>query len=47
MLKGDVTMAITAVSVIEGLIRQLDPNFDIVNNATPYFFRYSDSPYVQ
>jgi predicted unusual protein kinase regulating ubiquinone biosynthesis (AarF/ABC1/UbiB family) len=39
-LRGDVAMTIVTMSISEGLIRQLDPTFDIVRNAIPYFVRF-------
>jgi predicted unusual protein kinase regulating ubiquinone biosynthesis (AarF/ABC1/UbiB family) len=44
ILRGDVAASIMAMSVIEGLLRQLDPELDIVVNALPYFLRYN-SPF--
>ena len=40
ILRGDVAASIMAMSIIEGLLRQLDPELDIVVKAIPYFFRY-------
>ena len=39
-LRSDVAMTIVTMSISEGLIRQLDPDFDIVRNAIPYFVRF-------
>ena len=39
-LRGDVALTIITMSISEGLIRQLDPNFDCVRSALPYFVRY-------
>lgn len=44
ILRGDVAASIMAMSVIEGLLRQLDPELDIVLNCLPYFIRYKRSP---
>jgi len=40
ILRGDVAASIMAMSVCEGLIRQLDPTLDIVIKSLPYFVRY-------
>jgi len=39
-LRGDVASSIITMSVSEGLIRSLDPTFDVVGNALPYFVRF-------
>jgi predicted unusual protein kinase regulating ubiquinone biosynthesis (AarF/ABC1/UbiB family) len=39
-LRGDVAMTIVTMSISEGLIRQLDPHFDIMTRAIPYFVRF-------
>eukprot|EP00960_Hanusia_phi_P029619 748064-Hanusia_phi.AAC.1 len=39
-LRGDVAITIVTMSISEGLIRQLDPEFDVVRNALPYFVRF-------
>lgn len=39
-LRGDVALTIVTMSISEGLIRQLDPQFDCVRSALPYFVRY-------
>jgi predicted unusual protein kinase regulating ubiquinone biosynthesis (AarF/ABC1/UbiB family) len=39
-LRSDVAMTIVTMSVSEGLIRSLDPDFDVVNKAIPYFVRF-------
>lgn len=39
-LRSDVAMTIVTMSIAEGLIRQLDPNFDLVRNSLPYFVRF-------
>lgn len=41
-LRGDVASALMTMSLTEGLIRSLDPQFDIVKEAMPYFVRYAD-----
>ena len=38
---GDVASCLLSISVSEGTIRQLDPDFDIINAALPYLFRYA------
>ena len=40
VLRGDIAASIASISVSEGLILQLDPDFDIVLQALPYFVRY-------
>lgn len=42
-LPCDVGSSITTLALFEGVIKQLDPNFDIVRNAIPYFVRYNSS----
>ena len=39
-LRGDVAGTIVSMSLIEGLVRQLDPMFDIVGTTIPYFMRF-------
>lgn len=36
LLKGDVASTLFTISISEGLIRQLDPTFDVATNALPY-----------
>jgi hypothetical protein len=43
-LRGDVALTIITMSISEGLIRQLNPKFDCVRNALPYFVRYRYYP---
>lgn len=40
VLRGDVAASIMTISVSEGLILQLDPDFDMVRQALPFFVRY-------
>lgn len=40
VLRGDVAASIMTISVSEGLILQLDPEFDMVKSALPFFVRY-------
>lgn len=40
VLRGDVAASIMTISVSEGLILQLDPDFDMVRSALPFFVRY-------
>jgi predicted unusual protein kinase regulating ubiquinone biosynthesis (AarF/ABC1/UbiB family) len=40
-LRGDVANSLMTMSVTEGLIRSLDPEFDMVGRALPYFLRYN------
>jgi hypothetical protein len=46
-LQGDVGMAFCSVAIVEGLIRSLDPDFDVVMQAMPYFVRFRDSDLVE
>merc|ERR1711879_293236 len=39
-LRGDVAGQMITFSISEGLIRQLDPSFDVVGTAKPYLARY-------
>jgi len=39
-LKGDVAFSVCVISLIEGLIRQLNPSFDMFAEAMPYFHKY-------
>jgi len=41
VLRGDIAACIMTMSVSEGLIRSLDPDFDVVRNALPYFVRFN------
>ena len=40
VLRGDVAASIMTISVSEGLILQLDPEFDLVMASLPYFVKY-------
>ncbi len=42
ILKGDVAASIGTISIAEGLIMQLDPDFNMVGQALPYFVRYKN-----
>lgn len=44
-LRGDVAGTIVSMSLVEGLVKQLDPDFDIVATAIPYF-NYFPPPLV-
>jgi len=44
-LRGDVASTIVSMSLVEGLVKQLDPGFDIVATAIPYF-NYFPPPLV-
>mmetsp|Transcript_5929 Transcript_5929/g.9177 ORF Transcript_5929/g.9177 Transcript_5929/m.9177 type:complete len:184 (-) Transcript_5929:7-558(-) len=46
-LRSDISSALASMSIAEGLIRSLDPDFDMVTNAMPYFLRYRDSNIVR
>lgn len=39
-LRGDVAGTIVSMSLVEGLVKQLDPHFDVVGCAIPYFNRF-------
>jgi len=43
-LRGDVASTIVTMSLVEGLVKQLDPEFDVVGAAIPYFARYALAP---
>lgn len=40
-LRGDVASSLMTMSITEGLIRSLDPEYDLVRHALPYFVRYN------
>lgn len=40
LLKGDVASTLFTISISEGLIRQLDPTFDVATGALPYIVRH-------
>jgi len=40
LMKGDVASTLFTISISEGLIRQLDPTFDVATNAIPYIVRH-------
>ena len=40
LLKGDVASTLFTISISEGLVRQLDPSFDVAKQALPYITRY-------
>lgn len=40
VLRGDVAASIMTISISEGLILQLDPDFDLVMASLPYFVKY-------
>jgi predicted unusual protein kinase regulating ubiquinone biosynthesis (AarF/ABC1/UbiB family) len=42
-LRGDVANSLMTMSLTEGLIRSLDPEFDMVKSSYPYFLRYRGS----
>ena len=42
MLRGDIAAGIMTISVSEGLIMGIYPDFDILNKTVPYFVRYRD-----
>ncbi|KAJ1480784.1 hypothetical protein T484DRAFT_1809431 [Baffinella frigidus] len=40
-LRGDVASTIVSMSLVEGMVKQLDPDFDVVGSALPYFKMYA------
>jgi aarF domain-containing kinase len=42
-LRGDIAGQMISFSITEGLIRQLDPPFDVVSSAKPYLLRYGQN----
>jgi len=40
-LKGDVSSSLMTISISEGLVLSLDPEFDLVGRTLPYFVRYA------
>jgi len=40
LLKSDVASTLFTISICEGLIRQLDPTWDVATNAIPYIVKY-------
>lgn len=40
LLKGDVASTLFTISISEGLIRQLDPSFDVATHALPYIAQF-------
>ncbi|CAE8591345.1 unnamed protein product [Polarella glacialis] len=43
LLKGDVASTLFTISISEGLIRQLDPHFDVARRAVPYIAQHMAS----
>jgi len=41
-LRSDVAASLMTMAISEGLIRSLDPEFDLVRKAMPYFIKYGD-----
>jgi predicted unusual protein kinase regulating ubiquinone biosynthesis (AarF/ABC1/UbiB family) len=41
-IRGDVASAILSMSVIEGILRQLDPDLDIILKSVVYFMKYKE-----
>ena len=39
-LHGDVTALLMSIAMLEGLLEQLDPEFDMMEEAIPYIVRY-------
>jgi len=44
LLKGDVASTLFTISISEGLIRQLDPTFDVAKRAIPYIVQHMSKP---
>ena len=40
VLRGDVASSLSTMSLCEGLVMQLDSNYDILANIVPYFIRF-------
>ena len=40
-LSGDVAISLVSIAISEGLIRQLDPEFDMNMRALPFLAKYS------
>ena len=40
VLRGDVASSLSTMSLCEGLVMQLDSDFDILKNIVPYFIRF-------
>jgi len=40
-LKGDVACTLFTISISEGLVRQLDPGYDVAKRAVPYIIKYA------
>lgn len=43
LLKGDVASTLFTICISEGLVRQLDPSFDVAEQALPYITKYMGS----
>ena len=41
LITGDIASTIFTITVSEGLVRQLDPNFDLAKHAVEYLMQYS------
>ena len=41
VLNGEVTTLLMSIAMLEGMLRQLDPSFDMMERAVPYLLRYS------
>ena len=46
LLKGDVASTLFTISISEGLVRQLDPSFDVAKQALPYITKYMGSAFA-
>lgn len=40
VLDGDVAASLATISIVEGLLIQLYPEYDIIKHVLPYFVRY-------
>lgn len=47
LLKGDVASTLFTISISEGLIRQLDPSFDVARGALPYIVKHMPLAFVR
>lgn len=46
LLKGDVASTLFTITISEGLIRQLDPSFDVAGGALPYIARHTPGIFI-
>lgn len=43
MMNGSIASTLLTISISEGLIRSLDPSFDMVTRSVPYLLQFSNS----